>query len=234
MGPVWALLAIPYIHTERIPFWLEPARALLAVPYIHTERIPFWLEPVRALLAVPYIHTERIPFLVGACPNIPDFALHPYRKNSFLVGTNTNIHIFPLHPFFDILKFDGAFSLRCIKSHHRFNTNSERMASASFGRPTAFGSTPALDKAPSCNEPTRLSKAYIPRFPEPAPPHEDTDPATAERLGLDRRQMRDTIAYFDGKGCLDLISLSSRRRGRHIAQMPPVRAGGRNNSSHIF
>ena len=74
----------------------------------------------------------------------------------------------------------------------------------------------------------------IPRFPEPAPPREDTDPATAERLGLDRRQMRDTIAYSDGKGYMDLISLSSRRRGRHIAQMPPVRAGGRNNSSHIF
>ena len=66
----------------------------------------------------------------------------------------------------------------------------------------------------------------IPRFPEPAPPREDTDPATAERLGLDRRQMRDTIAYSDGKGYMDLISLSSRRRGRHIAQMPPVRAGG--------
>ena len=27
----------------------------------------------------------------------------------------------------------------------------------------------------------------IPRFPEPAHPREDTDPATAERLGLDRR-----------------------------------------------
>jgi len=74
----------------------------------------------------------------------------------------------------------------------------------------------------------------IPRFPEPALPHEDTDPATAERLGLDRRQMRDTIACSDGKGCLDLISLSSRRRGRHIAQLPPVRAGVQNNSSHSF
>ena len=67
----------------------------------------------------------------------------------------------------------------------------------------------------------------IPRFPESAPPHGDTDPATAERLGLDRRQMRDTIACSDGKGCLNLISLSSRRRGRHIAHLPAVRAGGR-------
>ena len=37
---------------------------------------------------------------------------------------------------------------------------------------------------------------------------------------------RDTIACSDGKGCLYLISLSSRRRGRCIAQMPPVKAGG--------
>ena len=51
--------------------------------------------------------------------------------------------------------------------------------------------------------------------------------ATAKRLGLDRRQMRDTIDYSDGKGCLDLISLSSRRRGRYIAHMPAVKAGGR-------
>ena len=76
-------------------------------------------------------------------------------------------------------------------------------------------------------DPSGFLKIDIPRFPEPAFPHEDTGPATAERLGLDRRQMRDTIACFDGKGCLDLISLSSRRRGRYIAHLPAVRAGGR-------
>ena len=93
------------------------------MPYIRTEIISFWLEPVWALLAVPYIHTERIPFLVGACPNISDFALHPYWNNLFSVGAYTNIHIFPLHPFFDILKFDGVFSLKMQKSLHRFNKN---------------------------------------------------------------------------------------------------------------
>ena len=52
----------------------------------------------------------------------------------------------------------------------------------------------------------RIHPAFtIPRLPEPAPLHECTDPATAERLGLDRRQMRDTIACSDGKGCLGLI-----------------------------
>ena len=78
-----------------ISCWMGPVYALLTVPYIHSERISFWLGLVCALLAVPYIHTQRIPFLVGACPNIPDFALHPYRKNSFLVGAYTNTHILP-------------------------------------------------------------------------------------------------------------------------------------------
>ena len=73
-----------------------------------------------------------------------------------------------------------------------------------------------LIKRQAATNPPGFQKVDIPRFPEPAPPREDTDPATAERLGLDRRQMRDT------------------RRGRHIAQMPPVRAGVRNNSSHSF
>ena len=91
-----------------------------------------------------------------------------------------------------------------------------------------------LIKRQAATNPPGFQKVDIPRFPEPAHPREDTDPATAERLGLDRRQMRDTIAYSDGKGYMDLISLSSRRRGRHIAQMPPVRAGVRNNSSHSF
>ena len=62
MGPVYALLTVPYIHSERISFWLGLVCALLAVPYIHSERISFWLGLVCALPAVPYIHTERIPF----------------------------------------------------------------------------------------------------------------------------------------------------------------------------
>ena len=102
----------------------------------------------------------------------------------------------------------------------------ESLCQTSQVTPQLLAAPRPLIKRQAETTPSGFLKVDIPRFPEPAPPHGDTDPATAERLGLDRRQMRDTIACSDGKGCLYLISLSSRRRGRCIAQMPPVRAGG--------
>ena len=129
-----------------------------------------------------------------------------------------------------------SFRLRCKNRSIGSIRISERMVSASpgFTIPLLLAAPRPLIKGQTETDPSGFLIIDIPRFPEPAHPREDTDPATAERLGLDRRQMRDTIAYSDGKGYMDLISLSSRRRGRHIAQMPPVRAGGRNNSSHFF
>ena len=47
MEPVICTSAVPYIHTERIPFWLGLVCAFLAVPYIHTEIISFWLELIQ-------------------------------------------------------------------------------------------------------------------------------------------------------------------------------------------
>ena len=54
-----------------------------------------------------------------------------------------------------------------------------------------------------------------------------------QRLGLDWLQMRDTICGATGMGFyLLLISLSSRRRERPIAQMLAVKPGIRATPSH--
>ena len=143
-----------------------------------------------------------------------------------------------LHPYRKIFFLDGLFTRHFCLHHTSIQKNLlfgwTQCNNSQFSGHSIPLDTRHLIKRRAATNPPGFLITDIPRFPEPAPPREDTDPATAERLGLDRRQMRDTIAYSDGKGYMDLISLSSRRRGRHIAQMPPVRAGGRNNSSHIF
>ena len=147
------------------------------------------------------------------CTYIRTGTIHPYRKIFFLDGPFLSTSACTIHPYRKIFFLDGLFT-RHFCLHH-----------TSIQKNLLFGWT-------QCNN-SQFSGHSIPLDTRHLT-REDTDPATAERLGLDRRQMRDTIAYSDGKGYMDLISLSSRRRGRHIAQMPPVRAGGRNNSSHIF
>ena len=81
----------------------------------------------------------------------------------------------------------------------------ESLCQTSQVTPQLLAAPRPLIKRQAETTPSGFLKVDIPRFPEPAPPREDTDPATAERLGLDRRQMRDTIACSDGKGCLGLI-----------------------------
>ena len=51
---------------------------------------------------------------------------------------------FSLHPFSDVLKFDGALSLKMHKRSIDSIRISERMVSTP-GHSTAFGSNPALD-----------------------------------------------------------------------------------------
>ena len=76
---------------------------------------------------------------------------------------------------------------------------------------TLHGGAPAMD---------------IPRFPERNSTGLSGNQPPRKRLGLDRRQMRDTIAAATGAMKIQ-ISLSSRRHERHIAQMQTVKAGGR-------
>ena len=164
--------------------------------------------------------------------------IHPYREIFFLDGPSLKTSTCTLHPFRKIYFLDGlSLKVSClyptsIQENLLFGWNQCKILNSRC-IPYLHAPRPLIKRQAATNPPG-FQKVDIPRFPEPAHPREDTDPATAERLGLDRRQMRDTIAYSDGKGYMDLISLSSRRRGRHIAQMPPVRAGVRNNSSHSF
>ena len=177
-------------------------------------------------------------FLDGAFLSTSARTIHPYRKIFFLDGPFLSTSACTIHPYRKIFFLDGLFTRHFCLHHTSIQKNLlfgwTQCNNSQFSGHSIPLDTRHLIKRRAATNPPGFLITDIPRFPEPAPPREDTDPATAERLGLDRRQMRDTIAYFDGKGCLDLISLSSRRRGRHIAQMPPVRAGGRNNSSHIF
>ena len=91
-----------------------------------------------------------------------------------------------------------------------------------------------LIKCQATTAPSGFHKADIPRFTwagisfrEQKPSHREAAwPWQAADVRYNRRSRRE--------GCPDLISLSSRRRGRHIAQMPAVRAGGRNNPLHLF
>ena len=76
---------------------------------------------------------------------------------------------------------------------------------------TLHGSAPAMD---------------IPRFPERNDTGLSRNQPPRKRLGLYRRQMRDTIVATTEDEKIH-ISLSSRRYRRHIAQMQTVKAGGR-------
>ena len=66
----------------------------------------------------------------------------------------------------------------------------------------------------------------IPRFPERNATGLSGNQPPRKRLGLYRRQMRDTMVATTGAEKTH-ISLSSRRYRRHIAQMQTVKAGGR-------
>lgn len=66
----------------------------------------------------------------------------------------------------------------------------------------------------------------IPRFPELNTNGSSGYQPPRKRPGLDRRQMRDTIAAATEAVKIQ-ISLSFRRHERHIAQMQTVKAGGR-------
>ena len=76
---------------------------------------------------------------------------------------------------------------------------------------TLHGGAPAMD---------------IPRFPERNSTSLSGNQPPRKRLGLYRRQMRDTIVATTEDEKIH-ISLSSRRYRRHIAQMQTVKAGGR-------
>ena len=76
---------------------------------------------------------------------------------------------------------------------------------------TLHGGAPAMD---------------IPRFPERNATGLSGNQPPRKRLGLYRRQMRDTMVATTGAEKIH-ISLSSRRYRRHIAQMQTVKAGGR-------
>ena len=66
----------------------------------------------------------------------------------------------------------------------------------------------------------------IPRFPERNATGFSGNQPPRKRLGLYRRQMRDTMVAATEAEKIQ-ISLSSRRYRRHIAQMQTVKAGGR-------
>ena len=74
--------------------------------------------------------------------------------------------------------------------------------------------------------PGGVAATDIPRFPELNAKGSSGYQPPRKRLGLDRRQMCDTIAAATGAMKIQ-ISLSSRRHERHIAQMQTVKAGGR-------